>query len=163
MNKLSIKFAVIAVGFGLLAGCASSTHNSSPVKDYPSSGKFQKPLQGQINSRFSLKVDPAQGLRRIHHGVDIPAPKNTPIKAAASGRVVVADTWRGYGKVIIIDHGDGWISRYAHMSKFDAKKGDRVSKGQRIGRVGATGNATGPHLHFEIRRHDQPINPEAFF
>ncbi len=151
------------ISFLILAGCASSGHPPQNQHSHSGALSLQKPVSGLINSPFSLVVDQSKGHKRVHYGVDIPAPKYTPIKAAESGRVVVASTWRGYGKIVIIDHGDGWRTRYAHMSGMDAREGQYVARGERIGVVGATGNATGPHLHFELRRHDNPVNPEMFF
>ncbi|WP_371819696.1 M23 family metallopeptidase [Erythrobacter sp. 3-20A1M] len=85
-----------------------------------------------------------------------------PIFAAATGRVSFVGVRHGYGNVVEISHGNGLMTRYAHMSKFGAKVGQRVEAGDRIGAIGSTGRSTGPHLHFEVRINDQPVNPRLF-
>ncbi len=137
----------------LIAGCTSSPE----VKH--SRPEFVRPLKGEIRSSFSLTVNKAKGHTRVHHGIDIPAPMKTPVKATAGGRVILAESQRGYGKLVVIDHGGGWQSRYAHLSKYQVRIGDKVAPGEKIGLVGKTGNATGPHLHFEIRQFGEPIDP----
>jgi hypothetical protein len=97
---------------------------------------------------------------RFHAGIDLIAPARTPVYAARAGRVVFAD-WNdgGYGFLVVIDHGDGERTFYAHLSRIDVKRGIWVGQGVRVGRVGATGDATGPHLHFEVRVHGAAVNP----
>lgn len=104
---------------------------------------------------------PARNGRRAHRGVDLAAPRGTPILAMAPGRVIRAG-WglTGYGRWVVIDHGNGYKSLYAHCSRVDVEVGDHVRAGQRIAAIGATGRATGSHLHFEIRLNDRPIDPE---
>lgn len=97
--------------------------------------------------------------RSNHKGIDIAAPRGTDIYAAASGTVTFAGTYSSYGKLVIIDHGKGYETYYAHQSSIDVEKGDKVEKGDVIGHVGMTGSASGNHVHFEIRRNDKRVNP----
>lgn len=117
---------------------------------------------GWYSSNYGYRIDPFTGQKAFHEGVDFMADPGTAIHAAGGGIVVYADTYAGYGNMIEIDHGNGLISRYAHASKIQAKVGDVVMKGQKIGEVGNTGRSTGPHLHFEVRHHGAPQNPEHY-
>lgn len=91
--------------------------------------------------------------------MDLAAPAGTPIVAAGGGTVTFAGPRGGYGNVVILDHGDGTETRYAHQQRLDVTVGQQVTGGQQIGTVGSTGNSTGPHLHFEVRRNGQPVDP----
>jgi murein DD-endopeptidase MepM/ murein hydrolase activator NlpD len=100
----------------------------------------------------------------MHTGIDFSSPTGTPIYATGDGRVSKPkDGLAGYGKTVVIDHGYGYKSLYAHMSKIAVKPGQRVTRGQIIGYVGNTGISTGPHLHYEVRKNDEPVNPVHFF
>ena len=125
----------------------------------PFRGGFIRPVDGAIVSGFGMRFHPILKVHRMHNGVDIPAPYGTPIKAAANGEVIFAGYRRGYGNTIIIDHGGGVATLYAHCSALAVGEGTTVKQGQVIGYVGATGLATGPHLHFEVRRNGEPVNP----
>ncbi|MFN4219300.1 MAG: murein hydrolase activator EnvC family protein [bacterium] len=123
-------------------------------------GRFLWPTTSSvITSYFGYRVHPIWGGTRFHSGIDIGAPYGAPIYAAADGVVIFAGWYYGYGNTIIIDHGSGISTLYAHCSSISVYKGQVVSKGQVIGRVGSTGNSTGPHLHFEIQINGQPVNP----
>lgn len=100
--------------------------------------------------------------RGFHNGLDIKAPHSSPVLAVAGGRVVYSGQQRGYGKVIMVDHGDGFMTTYAHLHSKDVSEGDVVAEGQAIGTVGTTGNATTPHVHFEVRHEGKPIDPSLF-
>lgn len=115
--------------------------------------RFAWPLDGVITSPFGER----RGTK--HEGIDIGSPEGTPIYAAGSGKVLYSGKREGYGNVIIIQHPDKWITVYAHNSKNIAKQGQKVKKGDKIAMVGQTGRASGPHLHFEIRRGIKPVNP----
>lgn len=114
------------------------------------------PSRGVITSRFEFRGT------RHHHGIDIAAPVGTPITAALDGTVQFAGWLGGYGRLVILDHGDGLTTYYGHASRLLVKVGDRVKRGQLVARVGTTGNVTGPNLHFEMRRNKVPLDPLAF-
>jgi murein DD-endopeptidase MepM/ murein hydrolase activator NlpD len=113
-------------------------------------------------SNFGYRIDPFTGHQSFHEGVDFAAESGTPINAAASGKVIYAETHAAYGKTVDIDHGNGLVTRYAHASELLVKEGDLVVRGQRIAKVGSTGRSTGPHLHFEVRLNGASQNPGRF-
>jgi murein DD-endopeptidase MepM/ murein hydrolase activator NlpD len=117
---------------------------------------------GWYSSNFGWRVDPFNGQKSFHEGIDFPAESGTTIDAAASGKVIFADVHPAYGKMLEIDHGNGLVSRYAHCSTLLVKEGDLVIRGQRVATVGSTGRSTGPHLHFEVRLNGVPQNPARF-
>ena len=121
--------------------------------------QFAWPVRGPITSPFGMRVDPVTGEYSLHSGVDIGADYGVPIQAAADGNVIYAGWYGGYGYAIIIDHGGGYSTLYAHCSSMYVGVNQPVRRGQVIGAVGATGWATGPHLHFEIRINGKPIDP----
>ncbi len=115
-----------------------------------------------ISSGFGYRADPFTGAGAFHAGLDFRGPIGSPIYAAAKGVVSFAGVRSGYGNCIEISHGNGLLTRYAHMSAFRAGLGQAVAAGQVIGAIGSTGRSTGPHLHFEVRINDQPVNPRPF-
>ena len=117
---------------------------------------------GWYSSNFGWRIDPFNGVRAFHEGMDFMAEIGTPAYAAAGGVVIYSDLHPQYGNMIEVDHGNGLITRYAHLSKRLAKIGDVVLSGGEIGQVGSTGRATGPHLHFEVRQNGAPLNPSHF-
>jgi murein DD-endopeptidase MepM/ murein hydrolase activator NlpD len=121
-----------------------------------------RPVPGAITSGFGMRYHPILGYTRMHTGVDMHADYGTPIKAAASGRVIFAAVRGGYGNCIIIDHGGGMTTLYAHQSSFNVSYDDHVSAGEVIGFVGQSGLATGPHLHFEVRINGKPVDPAPY-
>ena len=121
-----------------------------------------KPTKGWITSRFGRRISPFTGKPEFHKGLDIAARKGTPILATADG-VVTYVGYKGHlGKVIVIDHGYGLVTRYGHISKAMVKKGDPVKRGDKIALVGSTGRSTGPHLHYEVKLNGLPVNPEKY-
>jgi len=122
-------------------------------------GKFIWPLQGRITSRYGNRRSPFSRRMQFHTGLDIANSYGTPIKAADGGEVIFSGWWGGYGKAVIIDHGKGFSTVYAHMSRIYVQKEQQMDKGQVIGLVGSTGYSTGPHLHFEIRRNGATHDP----
>lgn len=126
-------------------------------------GSFAKPAGGPITSPFGVRFHPILRERRMHMGVDIGARYGTPIVAAAPGVVITAQYTRGYGNMVIIDHGGNLSTLYAHSSRLLVRSGQRVTRGQQIAAVGSTGLSTGPHLHFEVRSSGRPVNPLGRF
>lgn len=124
-------------------------------------GAFLSPLGGsiKITSEFGLRMHPILHKKKMHTGVDIKAKRGQDIFAVSSGTVIMADLFGGYGKTVIIDHGSGKSSLYAHASKLCVKEGKEVKAGEKIAEVGSTGLSTGPHLHFEVRENGTPVNP----
>lgn len=122
-------------------------------------GHFIRPVPGGITSGFGMRFHPILHVRKLHTGVDFRASTGDPIHAAADGIVLLASYTRGYGNCIIIDHGGGVSTLYGHCSQLLVHEGESVSQGMVIGKVGATGYATGPHLHFEVRHNGVPVNP----
>ncbi len=114
---------------------------------------------GEISSPFGVRKDPINGTTRYHTGIDFAVPTGTPILAAADGVVKAAGRRGDYGNVVEIDHGHGVSTLYAHNSQLTVTPGEKVAAGQEIAASGASGRATGPHLHFEVRKQNHPINP----
>jgi lipoprotein NlpD len=133
---------------------AAGDEGAAEVKQEP--GRFVWPVDGVLTSRFGLR-----GGRR-HDGIDLGAPEGTSVRAAAAGQVLYAGEQAGYGLIVIIRHADGFISVYAHNSEYLVREGQQVKQGEPIAKVGRTGRATGPHLHFEIRQGTKPRNPLFF-
>lgn len=115
-----------------------------------------------ISSGFGYRRDPFTGAAAMHKGLDFRGPTGAPIYAAAAGRISFVGQKSGYGLTVEITHGNGLMTRYAHMSRFAARAGEQVSAGDVIGAIGSTGRSTGPHLHFEVRLHDVAVNPRKF-
>lgn len=123
-------------------------------------GNLHWPTTGRlITSPFGYRIHPIWGIRMFHSGIDIAGSYGDPIYAVNDGRVIFSGWQSGYGKVVIIDHGNGMSTLYAHCSQLLVNEGEQVKRGQLIGRIGSTGWSTGNHLHFEIRRNGSPINP----
>ena len=117
---------------------------------------------GWYSSNYGWRIDPFNSMRAFHEGMDFMAEVGTQARAAAGGVVAFSDFHPQYGNMVEVDHGNGLITRYAHLSKRMVKVGDVVLSGGNIGQVGSTGRATGPHLHFEVRQNGAPLNPMRF-
>ncbi len=118
-----------------------------------------RPIKGLLTSKFGRRTSPFTGLREFHKGVDLAAPVGTPIKAAADGVVTFAGAKGFWGKMVIINHGHGMVTQYAHVHKFMKKTGESVKRGDVIALVGNTGRSTGPHVHYEVHLNGAPVNP----
>jgi murein DD-endopeptidase MepM/ murein hydrolase activator NlpD len=118
--------------------------------------------EAELGSPFGVRTDPIAGLRAQHEGIDFNAPSGTPVLAAADG-VVQAASWQGdFGNMVEVDHGEGLMTRYAHLQRMQVRPGMLVKRGDTIGTVGSTGRSTGAHLHFEVRVFGVPQNPARF-
>ena len=137
-------------------GSGSPGPAPAAIARYDGPLRFRWPVKAPLTSRFGLRGN------RPHEGIDLGAPAGTPIFAAEAGRVILSGRFGAYGKVVILKHAGAYRSVYAHARKLFVEKGDFVERGQKIAEVGATGRATGPHLHFEIRRGDTPHDPLAY-
>ena len=120
------------------------------------------PINGRLLSRFGEREDPFSGEGALHSGVDISAPMRTPVHAAADGIVMRAEYSGGYGRMVIIDHGRGMNTWYAHLAKFEVVPGQEIRRGEILGYSGASGKVTAPHLHFEVRLGGSPVNPYPY-
>jgi murein DD-endopeptidase MepM/ murein hydrolase activator NlpD len=121
------------------------------------------PVEGEATDSYGVRGNPfGGGAAEFHSGQDISAPRGSAVVATADGTVREAGWQNGYGNVVVLDHGNGLTTRYGHLSKIEAAQGAEVSRGELIGRVGSTGRSTGPHLHYEVRMNESPINPRRY-
>lgn len=120
------------------------------------------PVEGKLSSGFGMRIHPQTGREQFHSGIDLSAPGGTPVHATADGVVSLAEWSKGNGKVVVVEHGHGFSTVYAHNSRIDVKAGQTVRRGMTIAAVGATGNATGPHVHYEVWRNGRCVNPSSF-
>jgi murein DD-endopeptidase MepM/ murein hydrolase activator NlpD len=120
------------------------------------------PIEGRVASSFGERQDPINGEGAFHSGIDIDDPYGTPVHAAADGQVSSATMGAGYGRQVVLDHGHDVLTVYGHLSAIAVIPGQHVTRGQIIGYVGQSGRATGPHLHYEVRVHNVPVNPHKY-
>jgi murein DD-endopeptidase MepM/ murein hydrolase activator NlpD len=120
------------------------------------------PVEGPITGSFGERIDPFNGEGAFHSGVDISSSYGQPVIAPADGVVDFADFMGGYGRAIVLNHGHGITTRYGHLANFAVAAGQRVQRGEIIGYVGLSGRSTGPHLHYEVRINDTPVNPYKY-
>ncbi len=143
----------IVVAAVVVGGCASAPPPRTEAISVPG-GWPVPPGLAVVTSSFAE----ARG-RRHHQGLDLAAPEGTPVLATADGLVTLAERSGVSGRLIVIEHGGGWETRYAHLRRIDVERGQRVARGQEIGTVGRSGNATGAHLHYEVRHAGLPLDP----
>ena len=117
------------------------------------------PVMGHITDSFGERLDPFSGEGAFHTGVDVASDYGAPVHATADGVVTIADDHAGYGRLVVIDHGFGITTWYAHLSAFSAVPGARVKRGEVVGYTGISGRSTGPHVHYEVRMNNAPVNP----
>jgi murein DD-endopeptidase MepM/ murein hydrolase activator NlpD len=120
------------------------------------------PVEGRLMGGFGERTDPFSGEGAMHTGVDISAPSGTPVCATADGIVTLAAWSNGYGQLVVVDHGGGFETYYAHLSRFAVVEGQEVRRGEQVGAVGSTGRVTAPHLHYEVRIGGAPVNPHTY-
>jgi murein DD-endopeptidase MepM/ murein hydrolase activator NlpD len=119
---------------------------------------------GRISDYFGTRSDPFTKQRRFHHGIDFAGPIGSPVYATGNGKVISAEfSFFGYGNVVLIDHGFGYKTRYAHLDSIAVKSGDTVIRGQLVGTLGNSGRSTGPHLHYEVLHRNRPVDPLNYF
>ena len=147
------------------AAAAAAAGGSSGGGSANASGSFLWPVASYVyvSSRFGLRVHPITGKTKSHTGIDIASNQGTAVYASDGGSVTLAGWNGGYGNCIMIDHGNGYVTLYGHLSSISVSVGQTVSQGATIGAVGSTGNSTGPHLHFEVLKNGTRIDPEQFF
>ena len=147
------------------AAAAAAAGGSSGGGSANASGSFLWPVASYVyvSSRFGLRVHPITGKTKSHTGIDIASNQGTAVYASDGGTVTLAGWNGGYGNCIMIDHGNGYVTLYGHLSSISVSVGQTVSQGATIGAVGSTGNSTGPHLHFEVLKNGTRIDPEQFF
>jgi murein DD-endopeptidase MepM/ murein hydrolase activator NlpD len=149
--RFSAAPALLLLALGVLAGCAGARPEAAATvpSGWPLPGDV-----GVVSSSFG-----APRGRSTHQGVDFRAPRGTKVIATADGVVSFAGRSGDYGRMVVVDHGNGWETRYAHLHRIKVEKGDRVRRGRKLGTVGHSGNADGNHLHYEVRRRGVPIDP----
>ena len=154
MKKRSILLGVL-VAVGALQGCASSSRG---VESSVMPRGWPVPYDvARISSTFGEH----RGSTR-HKGLDLTAPKGTKVRATADGRVTFAGRSGDFGRLVIVEHNNGYETRYAHLKSIEVKKGKKLKRGAVVGTVGESGNATGPHLHYEVRLQGTPVNPRSY-
>lgn len=166
MNELDLQAAIDELAQAIdqrdeyLSALEARVLQQSVLKDMlPNSS----PIRAAYNSSsYGWRIDPFNGNKAFHEGLDFTANTGTPIFAAADGIVSAAERTPDYGNLVRVDHGSGLETRYAHASRFLVKVGERVVKGQKIAEVGSTGRSTGPHLHYEIRLNGNPLDPRKY-
>ncbi len=137
------------------------TPDGPPPPPPPGYGSLLRPVRGPVTSAFGMRTHPITGVRKLHDGTDFGARCGTPVRAAAAGTVIRTPTDRGYGRRVLVRHGDGLVTGYAHLSSRTVGRGDRVGAGDVVGRVGSTGMSTGCHLHFMVLRKGRAVDPAS--
>lgn len=160
LHALRISALTGATMVGLTMGLTRNVTTADWIK--ANSAPNLWPVEGQVTGSFGERIDPFNGEGAFHSGVDIGSSFGHPIIAPADGVVTVTETMGGYGKTIMIDHGNGISTRYGHLSGFAVTPGQHVQRGEVIGYVGESGRSTGPHLHYEVRINDTPVNPYKY-
>jgi murein DD-endopeptidase MepM/ murein hydrolase activator NlpD len=162
MDKLTSEMYVQSKSFDQVFAMAKN--KAKMLASIPAIQPIRNIQLDRISSYFGYRIDPFYKVKKFHEGIDFAAPVGTPIHVTGNGKVILAGrSLGGYGLEVMVDHGYGYVTRYAHMSKILVKRGEHVVRGQVIGLVGDTGKSTGPHLHYEVRKDGKPINPINFF
>ena len=158
-EELEKKLQKIAAQKTAASSDSNNLVNSNSSSTVISNGSWPVPGYSRVSSPFGYRIHPVLGIKKLHTGIDIPAPTGTPTVAVSSGTVIYSGVQGSYGNTVMIQHDDGLVSLYAHNSSLVVKVGDQVKKGQVVAKIGSTGRSTGPHLHFEIRVNGTAQNP----
>ena len=150
-----------AGGLGLADVILEQLDGGGDIADRRMAG-LERPVEGARTSQFGARPDPITGKRDFHGGIDLAGAEGAQIRASADGTIAFSGDRGDLGKVVEIDHGGGYTTRYAHNARNLVRPGEAVHQGQLIGLVGATGRTTGPHLHFEVRRDGVAVDPEIY-
>jgi murein DD-endopeptidase MepM/ murein hydrolase activator NlpD len=142
---------------------AAAPADAGRAKAPPAEAVFPIREGGRVSSGFGIRKDPFTGKGKFHHGVDIAAAEGTAVHPVKEGEVTFSGYQKGYGNVVVVDHGDGFVTKYAHNRANRVSTGDRVNPDTVIAEVGSTGRSTGPHLHFEVRYGGEKVRPETVF
>lgn len=158
-EELEKKLQKIAAQKTAASSDSNNLVNSNSSSTVISNGSWPVPGYSRVSSPFGYRIHPVLGIKKLHTGIDIPAPTGTPTVAVSSGTVIYSGVQGSYGNTVMIQHDNGLVSLYAHNSSLVVKVGDQVKKGQVVAKIGSTGRSTGPHLHFEIRVNGTAQNP----
>ena len=158
-EELEKKLQKIAAQKAATSSDSNNLANSNSSGTVISNGSWPVPGYNRVSSPFGYRIHPVLGIKKLHTGIDIPAPTGTPTVAVSSGTVIYSGVQGSYGNTVMIQHDNGLVSLYAHNSSLVVKVGDQVKKGQVVAKIGSTGRSTGPHLHFEIRVNGTAQNP----
>ena len=162
VNNLTDQSTIFAGDRILIPGATTSFWDNAVVLSKGVSTSFIWPLQGEIVSPFGYRIHPVLGDRHHHDGIDIDVPEGTTVRAAAGGEVFFYGEEPGYGNLLIIEHDDGFYTLYGHLADSFVFAGQYVEMGQAVAQSGNTGISSGPHLHFELRNREYPIDPERY-
>lgn len=157
-------------GVGTLKDRTAELENNLTLLQQVVEKRFEKlqftptlwPVTGRIGSHYGKRLDPFTGIAETHAGLDISSLYGSVVHAPAAGVVIYSARKSDYGNLIILDHGDGLTTRFGHLSRYQVHSGQRIAKGDVIGYVGTTGRSTSPHLHYEVRLNDHPVNPRNY-
>ena len=154
--------AQFAAALQSAVSAAPAAGPAAPASETGSGQTWTLPVDGRVTSKFGMRKHPVTGVYKLHTGTDFAASTGTPIGAASGGVVKSAGWQSGYGNTVVIDHGNGVSTMYAHASALLVKPGQQVAPGEAVAKVGSTGLSTGPHLHFEVREDDKPVDPQPW-
>jgi murein DD-endopeptidase MepM/ murein hydrolase activator NlpD len=147
----------------LIIGSQALAQSKSQMEPSQVNGVVFPLIEPRLSSTYGPRKHPVKKYNKHHNGVDLAAPKNSHVRAVKAGLVIFADSYAGFGKLVTIKHSDGYVSLYGHLNDILVNPGQKVAAGELLGRVGSTGLATGPHLHFEWRKNGKPVDPLKVF
>jgi murein DD-endopeptidase MepM/ murein hydrolase activator NlpD len=162
IDKLKRQMAIQSKSYDQIGDLIKGKENM--LASIPSIQPVSNKDLNRIASGFGVRIDPVYKVPKFHAGLDFTAPTGTEIYASGDGVVELVEfNYGGYGNQVIINHGYGYKTRYGHMSKFAVRQGQKIKRGEKVGYVGSTGKSTGPHLHYEVLKNEQAVNPIYFF